>query len=368
MKKVPLLDLKRQYYNLKEEILNSIENVLENTHFILGPEVKQLEQDVASFCGVKHGIGVANGTDALELVLRALGIGVGDEVITSPFTFFASAEVVSKLGATPVFVDIDRDTYLMNADLIEKKITEKTKAIIPVHIFGQACDMDKIMVLAEKNNLYVIEDSCQAIGTKYKEKMVSSLGIAGCFSFFPSKNLGGFGDGGMIVTDDDELAEKILILRAHGSKIKYYYSTVGYNSRLDELQAAILNVKFKYLREWNELRRKHAYRYNTHLKDLVKIPSEAAYNQYHIYHQYTIEVDDRNKFEAYLRENGIGSSVYYPLPLHLQEVYSELGYKEGDFRNAEDACKHVISLPISPEMTEAEQDYIIETISRFEKE
>ena len=271
---IPILDLKRQYHGIKAELNEAMERVMESTHFILGPEVKKLEEDIAQFCGVKHGIGVANGTDALELVLKALDIKEGDEVITTPFTFFASAEIVSKLGAKPVFVDIERDTYLIDVNKIEEKITNRTKAIIPVHIFGQTCDMDKLMDIAERYKLYVIEDSCQAIGSEYKGKKASSYGIAGCFSFYPTKNLWGYGDGVLIVTNNDELNDRIRVLRAHGSKTKYYHKDLGYNSRLDELQAAILNVKFKYLSEWNELRRKHAYRYNEALSGYVETPKE----------------------------------------------------------------------------------------------
>lgn len=362
---IPILDLKKQYQNIKAEINEALERVMESTRFILGPEVNKLESNIAGLCGVNYGIGVANGTDALELTLRALDIGKGDEVITSPFTFFSSAEVVSKLGAVPVFVDIDRDTYLIDADKIEEKITERTKAIIPVHIFGQVCDMDKIVQIAQKYKIYVVEDACQAIGSEYKKRKASSFGVAGCFSFYPTKNLGGYGDGGMIVTDNDELAKKIMMLRAHGSKVKYYYNSIGYNSRLDELQAAILNVKFRYLAEWNESRRHHAYRYNKFLADVIKTPTEALYDQYHVYHQYTVEVDNRVKFEKHLKKNGVGSFVYYPLPLHLQEVYKGLGYKDGDMPNAEDACKKVISLPISPEMTLEEQDYVIQIIRKY---
>ncbi len=362
---VPVLDLKRQYHNIKEEINEAIGRVLESARFILGPEVLKLEKDMADFCGVKHGIGVANGTDALELVLKALGISEGDEVITTPFTFFASAEVVSKLGAKPVFVDIDKDTYLIDISKIEEKITGRTKAIIPVHIFGQACDMDRLADIAGKHGLYIIEDSCQAVGTGYKGRKVSSFGIAGCFSFYPTKNLGGYGDGGMIVTDNDELAEKIRILRGHGSKVKYYHKDMGYNSRLDELQAAILNVKFKYLNSWNKLRRDHAYRYNELLSGCVKTPGEADYEQYHTYHQYTIELSNRNELRKYLKDEGVGTMIYYPVPLHLQEVYSDLGYKAGDLPNSEEACRNVLSIPISPEMTIEEQDYVADKIKEF---
>lgn len=338
---------------------------MESTQFILGPNLKELENRIAAYCNVRYGIGVANGTDALELTLKALNVGEGDEVITTPFTFIASAEVASKVGAKPVFADIDPDTYLIDVDKIEEKITERTKAIIPVHIFGQMCDMDKMMKIAEKHNLYIIEDSCQAIGSEYKGKKSSSFGIAGCFSFYPTKNLGGYGDGGMIVTDDEELAAKLKILRAHGSNPKYYHSMFGYNSRLDELQAAILNVKFKYLDEWNRRRREIAHRYNEKLK--VKVPKEATYGQYHTYHQYTIEVDDRKQFEDYMKANGIGTCIYYPVPLHLQEVYKSLGYKKGDFPNTEKACERVISIPISPEMTADEQEHVIATINNFFK-
>lgn len=362
---VPLLDLKRQFSNLKEEINKELEQIFGSCQFILGPQVKKLEADIAEFCGVGYGIGVANGTDALELSLKGLGIGEGDEVITTPFTFFASAEVISKAGATPVFADIDRDTYVIDVKRIEEKITDKTKAIIPVHIFGQACDMDEIMKLARKYNLYVVEDSCQAIGAGYKGEKVSSFGNTGCFSFFPSKNLGGAGDGGMVVSNDQELADKIRVLRQHGSSVRYHHNAIGYNSRLDEIQAAILNIKLRYINEWNELRRKHAYRYNEYLSSSIKKPAEAEYEQYHVYHQYTIEVNNRDELAGYLKENGVGSCVYYPIPLHLQEVYGYLDYKHGDMPNTEEACQRVISLPISPEMTIEEQDYVIKKINEF---
>ena len=365
---IPILDLKKQYLNIKDEINNAFERVMLSTNFILGPEVKKLENSISNYCGVAHGIGVANGTDALELVLRALNVSVGDEVITTPFTFFASAEVISKLGAVPVFVDINRDTYLIDESKIEEKITERTKAIIPVHLFGQMCDMEKLMDIANKYKLYVIEDACQAIGSEYMSKKSGSFGIAGCFSFYPTKNLGAYGDGGMIVTDNDELAEKVRTLRAHGSSKKYFYNNVGYNSRLDEIQAAILNVKFQYLNDWNSLRRKHAYRYNEMLNKKIKTPIEGMYKQYHTYHQYTIEISDRDIFERYLKDNKVGSCIYYPLPLHLQEVYKDLGYTEGDMPNTEEVYKYVISIPISPEMTQDEQDYIIQKINSFIEE
>ncbi|MGE5329826.1 MAG: DegT/DnrJ/EryC1/StrS family aminotransferase [Deltaproteobacteria bacterium] len=364
--RVPILDLKSQYINMKEEINESIIEVLEKCQFILGPQVKKIEENISKLCNVKFGIGVANGTDALELTLKALNIGAGDEVITTPFTFFASAEVIAKLGAVPVFVDIERGTYLIDADRIEEKITKNTKAIIPVHLFGQACNMKRIMDIAKKYNLHVVEDSCQAIGSEFEGKKVSSFGDAGCFSFFPTKNLGGYGDGGMIVTDDESLNENIRLLRQHGSNVKYHHSIIGYNSRLDEIQAAILNVKSKYLSDWNQKRRNHAYRYNKYLADIVKTPEEAKdYKQYHVYHQYTIEVEKRDELAKFLKDNEIGTSVYYPVPLHLQEAFKELGYKNGDMPNAEEACNKVISLPISPEMTIEEQDYVIEKVREF---
>jgi dTDP-4-amino-4,6-dideoxygalactose transaminase len=363
--KVPFLDLKRQYSAIKKEIDDAVFSVLSNTQFILGPEVKSLEEKIVSYCGTKFAIGVASGTDALLLSLRACGVKSGDEVITTGFSFFASAGVISRLGANPVFVDIDPETYNINLDQIEKKITPKTKAIMPVHLFGQCADMDPIMEVARKHDLKVIEDAAQAIGAEYKGKKAGAIGDFGCFSFFPSKNLGGAGDGGMVVINDPEMAEMVRILRAHGAKPKYYHSTIGYNSRLDTIQAAILSVKLKYLDDWTKKRREHAEVYNSAFKDLDMItPKEENFN-YHIYNQYTIAVKNRDELRNYLKEKQIGHDTYYPVPLHLQECYRFLGYKKGDLPVSEKKAEEVVSIPIYPELTEEEQDYVISTIKEF---
>jgi dTDP-4-amino-4,6-dideoxygalactose transaminase len=364
-RKLPLLDLKLQYETIKGEIRQVVDEVLESGNYIMGPVVSEFEQSIAKYCGVKNAIGVANGTDALLLTLDALGIGPGDEVITSPFTFFASAEVISQVGAKPVFVDIEADTYNMDVSKLEEAITDKTKAIIPIHIFGQPVDMDRINNIAEKYNLYVIEDACQAIGSTYQGKQAGSMGVAGCFSFFPTKNLGGYGDGGLIVTNDDELAKKIKILRVHGSNPKYHHSMIGYNSRLDSIQAAMLNVKLKYIDEWNQKRREKAAYYDNALNELpiqlpvVKIGREA------VYHLYIIQTQYRDELMEYLKEHGIDSGVYYPIPLHLQEVYKDLGYQKGDYPISETSSLGTMALPLYPELTQEDQDYVIHIVSNF---
>ncbi len=362
---VPFLDLKRQYIAIKKEIDEAVSSVLSNTRFILGPEVKGLEEKVAAYCGAKFGIGVASGTDALLLSVRACGVKPGDEVITSSFSFFATAGVISRLGAVPVFVDIDAETYNIDPDQIEKKIGPKTKAIMPVHLFGQCADMDPIMEVAKRHNLKVVEDAAQAVGTEYKGKKAGTLGDFGCFSFFPSKNLGGAGDGGMVVTNDPEMAEMIRILRVHGSKPKYYHPMIGYNSRLDTIQAAILGVKLKYLDDWSKKRRKHAEIYNSAFKDLdVITPKEESFN-YHIYNQYTIAVKKRDELRKHLKEKEVGHDSYYPVPLHLQECYRFLGYKKDDLPVSENKAEEVVSIPIYPELTKEEQEYVISTITEF---
>ena len=359
--KIPQLDLVTQYKSIKNEIDDVILDVLEKGHFIMGENVKKIEESIASFVGVKHAIGVASGTDALLISLMAIGIKPDDEVITTPFTFFATAGSIARLYAKPVFVDIDPKTYNIDPNKLEetlkKHYSPKMKAIIPVHLYGQCADMDPILELAKKYNLKVIEDAAQSLGATYKGRQSGSMGDFGAFSFFPTKNLGAYGDGGMIVTNNGELAEKARILRVHGAKPKYYHSVVGLNSRLDEIQAAVLNVKFKYLPKWIKQKRKVAEIYNKlFAKDLsgeVITPYEAPYN-YHTYHQYTIRVsaDKRDNLRAYLKEQGIGSSVYYPLPLHLQKCFDYLGYKEGDFLESEKASKEVLSLPMYPELGE----------------
>ncbi|SHH39602.1 DegT/DnrJ/EryC1/StrS family aminotransferase [Clostridium grantii] len=363
--KVDLLDLKAQYQTIEEEVDKAIKDVLVSTHFVMGPNVKKLEEEIAEFTGVKYGIGVANGTDALMLTLKAYGIKENDEVITTPFTFFASAETTSVVGATPVFADIDEKTLCIDPDKIEEKITSRTKAIIPVHIFGQMCDMDRIMEIAEKHNLIVIEDACQAIGAEYKGKKAGSIGHVGCYSFFPTKNLGGYGDGGMIVTNDSEINEKLKLLRVHGSAKKYVHSLIGHNSRLDEIQAAVLRVKLKYITKWNDLRNEKAQIYNDLLKEQqIQLPFMNE-DCKHVYHMYSIQHYDRDKIIEELKQKGISTGVYYPIPVHFQEVYEHLNHKVGDFPVAEDACKKTFALPLYPEISLEQQKYVVEAIKEY---
>lgn len=366
--KIPMLDLSEQYQTLKEEILQKLDEVMDSSRFILGENVKKLESDIANYSKVKHGVGVGNGSDALHISLLACGINVGDEVITTPFTFFATAGAIARAGAKPVFVDIEEDTFNIDPKKIEEAITEKTKAIIPVHLYGQTADMDSIIEIAKKYNLFVIEDAAQAIGAKYKDRIVGEFGDAACYSFFPTKNLGAYGDAGMIVTNNDDLAEKMRVIRVHGSKPKYYHHILGYNSRLDEIQAAILNVKFKHLDKWIVQRRSIAQKYtdllNETVKGKVKVPTERAEN-FHVYHQYTIRTENRDKLQQFLKENGIQTMIYYPLPLHIQPVFKDLGYKEGDFPVAEKAAKEAISLPMYPELKLEHQEYVVEKIKEF---
>lgn len=362
---IPILDLTAQYNSIKKEIDSAIKKVVDSQHFILGPEVEMFEKEVAAYCGTKYAAGVASGTDALILSLRALGIGEGDEVITTPFTFFATAEAVSIVGAKPVFVDIDPKTYNINSELIEDKITKNTKAIIPVHLFGQCADMDRILEIAKVNNLKVIEDTAQAMGATYKGKQAGSMGDAGCLSFFPSKNLGGFGDGGMIVTNDKAIADKIKMLRVHGSTIRYIHSAIGTNSRLDALQAAILRVKLKHLDKWLACRRKIAQYYNDGLKDVARLvtPYTPSYNT-HTYHLYVLRVKPNpEKLAKYLNDNGIEARTYYPVPLHLQDCYKSLGYKKGVLPESESASPETLAIPIYPELGAKEQKIIVEKIN-----
>jgi len=366
--KVPPLDLKRQYASIKDEIDSAIQNVLNHGGFVLGPEVKELESKLAEYCGAAHGIGVASGTDALLLSLMAAGTAPGDEIITSTFTFFATAGVISRLGAKPVFVDIDLNTFNINPDLIEKAITPKTRAIIPVHLYGQISEMDEIIQVAEKHNLPVIEDAAQAVGSLYKNRKAGSFGLTGCFSFYPSKNLGGYGDGGFITTNNDDTADLLRKLRVHGARPKYFHSIVGINSRLDSLQAAVLLVKLNHLPDWHEARRGKAEVYNGLLSGIEQVttPSVRDYN-YHIYHQYTILAEKRDELKEYLKSREIGSEIYYPLPMHLQECFKDLGYRKNDMPVAEKAAEMALSLPIFPELTGEEQEYIVRTIKEFYK-
>ncbi|PTX62546.1 dTDP-4-amino-4,6-dideoxygalactose transaminase [Melghirimyces profundicolus] len=363
----PLLDLKAQYREIREEIQKAVMGVLEGGRYILGPEVKSLEEEVAAYSGTRYGIGVANGTDALLLTLDAWGIGPGDEVITTPFTFFATAEVISKLGARPVFVDIDPETCNLDVSLLENHVSEKTKAVIPVHIFGQPANLDEVTAFAEKHGLRVLEDAAQAIGAEYKGRRIGSFGDAATYSFFPTKNLGGYGDGGMVVTDDAQLAETLKSLRVHGRSphSKYHNALIGYNSRLDELQAAALRVKLQYLDRWNEARRERARVYNRLLEGLpVTTPVEAE-DRKHIYHLYIIQTEERDGLMEHLKSRGIGTAAYYPVPLHLQEVYRDLGYREGDLPVAEEICRRSMALPLYPELDEATQMRVVEAVKQF---
>jgi len=365
--KIKFLDLSSQYKSIKKEIDKAIKRVLESNQFIGGDEVKEFEKEIAKFCSTKYALSVNSGTDALFLSLKALGIGLRDEVITTPFTFISTAEVIANCNAKPVFVDIDPKTFNINPLKIEEKINKKTKAIIPVHLFGQMADMTRIMRIARKYGLYVIEDAAQAIGAEYKNKKAGTFSDLGCFSFFPSKNLGGYGDGGMVVSNNEELAEKIRLLKNHGSspKEKYLNLILGTNSRLDTIQAAILRVKLKHLEEWSKARAKKAGLYTNQLGKLKELitPSIAS-GRTHIFHQYTIRVNEqvRDKLNKYLSSQGIPTMIYYPVPLHLQPAFKYLGYKKGDFPEAEKASEEVISLPIYPELNKNDQNFIIKKI------
>ncbi len=364
MMKIPILDLTAQYKSIKKEIDAAIKRVVDSQHFILGPEVEKFEEEVAKYCNTKYAVGVASGTDALILSLRALGIGDGDEVITTPFTFFATAESISVVGAKPVFVDIDPKTYCIDPALIEEKITKKTKAIIPVHLFGQCADMDPILNIAKINNLKVIEDTAQAMGATYKGKQAGSMGDTGALSFFPSKNLGGLGDGGMVITNNREIADRIKMLRVHGSTIRYIHSAIGTNSRLDALQAAILRVKLKYLDKWLDGRRKVAQYYNNHLKNISILitPYTGPYNT-HTYHLYVLRVKPNpEKLSEFLNDAGIEARTYYPVPLHLQECYKDLGYKQNDLKESESAASRTVSIPLFPELSTKDMGFIIDNI------
>lgn len=363
-----MLDLPKQYNSIKDDIINKLDEVISSSHFILGDNVRQLESEVAKYSNVKYGIGVGNGSDAIHIALQAAGVGEGDEVITTAFTFFATGGAIARANAKPVFIDIDPITYNIDPAKIEGAITEKTKAIIPVHLYGQMADMKDIKEIAERHNLLVIEDAAQAIGAKQNGVTVGELGTAATYSFFPTKNLGAYGDGGMIVTNDEKLADNAKVIRVHGSKPKYYHHVLGYNSRLDELQAAILNVKFPYLEQWSEARRARAKYYtdrlNENLSQIIQTPIEREGN-FHVYHQYTLRVPDRDGLQEHLKEHGVASMIYYPVPLHLQPVFKNLGYVEGDLPESEKAAKEALSLPMYPELTQEDQNYIIQKVIEY---
>jgi len=362
---VPFLDLKAQYIKIKDEIKSAIDEVLDSQRFILGDKVRQFEEEIAEYCHVKHAIGVASGSDALLLALMAIGVGRGDEVITTPYTFFSTAGSISRLGARPVFVDIDIRTYNINPALIEEKITERTKAIIPVYLYGQCADMDDILRIGKKHNLCIIEDAAQAIGAQYKGRKAGSMGHFGCLSFFPTKNLGGYGDSGMVLTNNAELADKIEVLRVHGGKPKYYHAIIGCNSRLDAIQAAVLLVKLKHLDAWSKGRRKKAEIYNQLFTNSnTARPYVEDYN-YHIYNQYVIRVQNRDELKKFLTKKNIGTEIYYPVPLHLQQCYTDLGYQIGDFSQSEKAARETLALPIYPELTQEQQREVVEAVEEF---
>lgn len=367
MTSIPLLDLHAQYATIREEIRAALDRVIESQQFILGPEVEALEREIAEYSQCRYGIGVSSGTDALLVALMAIGIQPGDEVVTTPYTFFATAGCVSRLGARPVFVDIDPRTYNLDPSGIEAAITARTKAIVPVHLFGQMADMAPVMAIAQRHNLYVIEDAAQAIGAEYKGRRAGSIGHVGCFSFFPSKNLGGFGDGGMVVTNDADLADKIRLLRAHGARPKYYHKLVGGNFRLDALQAAVLRVKLKYLDAWTAARQRNAARYRQLFAQVgvpIGLPFDAGYGR-HIYNQFVIRNERRDALMVFLRQKGIGTEVYYPVPLHLQQCFMDLGYQTGDFPISERAAQETLAIPIYAELSEKQQSLVIDVIRDF---
>jgi len=362
---IPILDLKPQYASLQPQMDEAILAAVRSGQYINGPNVKAFEKELAAYVGAKHAIGLNSGTDALHLALRALDIGPGDEVITVPFTFVATTEAIGIVGATPVFVDIDPVTYNMDPMEVEAKITPRTKAILPVHLYGQPADMDTLMAIAAKHGLHVIEDCAQAIGATLNGKQVGTFGTVGCFSFFPSKNLGAYGDGGACVTDDPELAARITALRGHGGRVKYHHEELGVNSRLDEVQAAVLRVKLPHLDSWNEARREVARRYNELLKEIpgVVTPEELS-GTVPVYHQYTIRLRDRDGVQESLKVQGVQSMVYYPVPLHLQKVHDKLGCQSGDFPISERAAREVLSLPIFPEITLEQQQSVADALRR----
>jgi len=374
---VPLLDLKAHHEPLHKEIMAALEQTFRSQAFILGAEVGTLEERVAAYCQTKYGIGVTSGTDALLIALMALGVGPGDEVITTPYSFFATAGAVARLGARPVLIDIDPRTFNLDPGKLDEVVTRKTKAIIPVHLYGQSADMAPIMDVAKRHNLSVIEDAAQAIGSEYQDgRRVCSIGTIGCLSFFPSKNLGCLGDGGMAVTSDPDLAERMRVLRVHGSKPKYYHKLIGGNFRLDTIQAAVLNVKLNYLDGWTKRRQKNASQYDALFKqtglvqkERVKLPEpvyrNAGVRHFHIYNQFVLRVEQRDALMAHLKQKDIGAEIYYPVPFHLQECFRYLGYKEGDFPESERAAKEVLAIPIYPELTAAQQAEVVEAMVSY---
>ncbi|MDB5033651.1 MAG: putative pyridoxal phosphate-dependent enzyme [Chlorobi bacterium] len=383
---VPLLDLKAQYASLKSELDAAVLRVAASQYFILGPEVTRLEREMEEYLGVKHALGVSSGTDALLLALMGLGITAGDEVIVPTFSFFATAGVVSRLGARPVLVDIDPLTFNIDPAAVERAITPRTKGIVPVHLYGQSAAMAPLMEIAGRHGIAVIEDGAQAIGVRDADgRRVGGIGTVGCFSFFPSKNLGAFGDAGLITTNDSELYELMRIMRVHGGERRYYHSVIGGNFRLDEIQAAVLNVKLPHLDAWSEARRRNAARYNElfESRGLSEGPGRIAFDEknriltpaavneaagvpdHHIFNQYVIRSERRDELKAWLTERGIGNEIYYPVPFHMQECFSDLGYRQGDFPEAERAARQVLAIPVYPELTDEQIQYVVDGVAEF---
>lgn len=367
--RVPLLDLRAQYDSLRHEMRLAIDRVMESQHFILGSEVQEFEREIADYCHVRHAIGCANGSDALLLALMALGIGDGDEVITTPYSFFATASSITRVGARPVFVDIDPRTYNIDPARIEAAINERTRAIMPVHLFGQCAEMEAICEIGERRGVHVVEDAAQAIGADDGDRRAGTMGAIGCFSFYPSKNLGAAGDAGMITTNDDELAEKLRILRVHGGERRYYHRVIGINSRLDALQAAVLRVKLPHLDEWSNSRGGKAARYAELFRDAgllehIELPFVRS-GVRHIYHQFVIRTKTRDELFEHLKQHDIGTDIYYPVPLHMQQCFAYLDNSEGDFPESERAALETLALPVYPELTDEQQRYVVDVTVEF---
>lgn len=368
--KVPLLDLQAQYVSLRDNLLSAIARVMDSQHFVLGSEGRALEESIAHYSNVKHAVGCASGSDALLLALMALDISAGDEVITTPFSFFATAGSITRLGAKPVFVDIDPHTYNLDTAKLSDVVTDRTRAIVPVHLYGQCVEMDSLLAIAERHGIPVVEDAAQAIGAEDRGRRAGSMGLVGCFSFYPTKNLGGAGDGGMLTTNNDQFADRLRRLRAHGAATEYEHSEVGINSRLDELQAAVLRVKLSCLDQWSDARASKAQTYSQLLQDAdLSFPVIAPFvspGNRHIFHQYVVRVPEcRDALIRHLTEKGVGTKIYYPIPLHRQDCFSYLGYPEGSFPESEKAARETVALPIYPEISEAQQQYVVASIKSF---
>lgn len=369
VKRVPLLDLKPQYERIRQEVSAELLRVAESQRFILGEDVQKFEAEISAYCGTKHAVGCASGSDALFLALLALGVRAGDRVLTTPYTFFATAGAISRLNAVPVFADVDERTFNIDPDSAADVLSRHTgiRAMIPVHLFGGCADMDRLRLLVSGREIPLVEDAAQSIGAEYKGKRAGGIGRTGCFSFFPSKNLGGFGDGGMVTTDDDVLAARLGALRVHGRTGKYLHEWIGINSRLDTLQAAVLRVKLRYLDDWTAGRQRNAALYRSLLADVPQVTATvpAAYQTRHVYNQFVIRCARRDELQAYLKEHGIGSEVYYPLPLHLQACYLDLGHRKGDFPVSEKLAEESLALPVHSDLPAEDVDYVCETIRRF---